>query len=243
MAWERDPARVLGALEHFANRDARALRIGAHDRGDVLIPRAEEVDEAPPDLRLEEAEELAVARVDGEEAFLLAELALGARAVLREDVRRGGVHEPEDPGLPHVLDGEPGLRPGRRRVRLAFVLEEGDDAGLAAQSDRVVGLGLQDLGEGHLRILELALLDEGAAEAVPGLQVVGRRLDDLGVQLDGAGPIGLEGCGGGLVGQGANAKTLIRDPCHWCLQRMRVRPREWAPGICRLYLLIAGTLR
>src|SRR5438445_11674665 len=83
VAWERDPARVHGALEHLANRDARALRIGAHDRSAVLIPRAEEVDEGPPDLPLEEAQELAAARVDGGGAFPPAELALDARAVRR----------------------------------------------------------------------------------------------------------------------------------------------------------------
>src|SRR5205823_5731898 len=103
MARERDPARVLGALRYLADRDAGVLRIGAHDRRDVLVASPEEIDEPPPDLGLEEPDELAVARMEREQAFLLAELALRAGAVFREDVLRGGVDHAEDPGLAHVL--------------------------------------------------------------------------------------------------------------------------------------------
>src|SRR5437868_12424388 len=88
VAGERDAARVLGALEHLADGDTRVLRIGAHDRRDVLIAGADQIDEPPSDLRLEEPDEIAVARVDREEPFLLAQVKLGARAELGEDVGR-----------------------------------------------------------------------------------------------------------------------------------------------------------
>src|SRR5205085_11136718 len=102
--------RVFWAREHLANRDTGIRRIVAHDRRDVLIARPDQVDQAPPDFRLEEPDEVAVAGVHGQKPLLLAQLALSAGAVLREDVGRSGIDQAEDAGLPHVLDEEPGLR-------------------------------------------------------------------------------------------------------------------------------------
>ena len=94
------------------------------------------------------------------------------------------------------------------------MLQEGGHAGLVAQRDRVVGLGLEHLGERDLRFLELALLEKGATEAVAGLDVVGSGLDDLGVELDRASPVALEGRRRGLVGHGPDAKTLVGSRHH-----------------------------
>src|SRR5439155_17969459 len=107
---ERDAAGVFRAREHLANGDTGVRRIVAHDRRDVLIARPDQVDQAPPDFRLEEPDEIAVARVHSKKPFLLAQLALSAGTVLREDVGRSGVDQADDAGLPHVLDEDPGLR-------------------------------------------------------------------------------------------------------------------------------------
>src|SRR5439155_6429716 len=104
MTGERDAARVLRALEDLTNGNASIRLVVTDDRRHVLVSRADQVDEPPPDLRLEESEELAVAGVDRQEALLLAELALSADGVAGEDVARGGIDEPEDAGLAHVLD-------------------------------------------------------------------------------------------------------------------------------------------
>src|SRR5439155_18555689 len=109
MTGERDAARVLRALEDLTNGNASIRLVVTDDRRHVLVSRADQVDEPPPDLRLEESEELAVAGVDRQEALLLAELALSADGVAGEDVARGGIDEPEDAGLAHVLDEEAGL--------------------------------------------------------------------------------------------------------------------------------------
>ena len=54
-----------------------------------------------------------------------------------------------------------------------------------------------------------AQLDEGAADAVARLDVVGGGLEDLGVQLDRPRPIRVEGGGDGLIGEGADAQTGV----------------------------------
>ena len=75
----------------------------------------------------------------------------------------------------------------------------------AAYGNRVVGLRLEDLGECGLGLIESAELDECAPEPIAALDVVGRRFEDLGVQLDRARPVGVECGGDGLVREGANA--------------------------------------
>src|SRR2546423_606836 len=172
VAWERDAARVLRAREHLADGDAGVRGVVAHDRRDVLVAGADEVDQAPSDLRLEETDQLTVARVHGEEPFLLPKLALSAGAVLREDVCRSRIDQTEDAGLTHVFDEEPGLRLGRRRERFDLVLLQRRDARVPAQRDGVVRLDLQDLGEGGLGLVQPAELEERPAKPVAGLEIV-----------------------------------------------------------------------
>src|SRR5438067_4250134 len=169
---KRDAARVLGAREHLANGDTGVRWIVAHDRRDVLIARPDEIDQAPADFRLEEPDEIAVARVHGEKPFLLAQLALGAGAVLRENVGRSRVDQAEDARLPHVLDEEAGLRLGGRRERLGLVLLQRRDAGATAQRDRVGRLERQGLGRRRLGLIQPPELEEGSAEPVASLEVL-----------------------------------------------------------------------
>src|SRR5881628_2418851 len=145
MPREGDPARVLDALQDLTNGNARVLLVVTDDRRHVLVASSDQIDEAPADLRLEEAEQLPVARVERQQALLLLELALRPGAVTGQDVRRRRVDQAEDAGLPHVLDEEPGLRPGSRDVRLGVVLEQLRDALRATDGDGVVRLGLQHL--------------------------------------------------------------------------------------------------
>src|SRR5919204_1461306 len=84
---ERDAAGVLRALEDLTNGNASVRLVVTDERRDVLISGPNEVDEAPPDLRLEEAQQLAVGGVHRQEALLLAQLALRANAVAGQDVR------------------------------------------------------------------------------------------------------------------------------------------------------------
>src|SRR6185503_10970598 len=230
-------ARVLGAREDLADRDTRVRGVVAHHRRDVLVAGPDEIDEPAADLRLEEPDEVPVLRVDGKQALLLAQLALGAGAVFREHVGRGRVDESEDSRLAHVLDEEAGLRLGRRRERLDLVLLERRDARGPAQRDRVEWLDLQDLGKGGLGLVQPAELDERAAQPVAAFEVVGRRFDELLVQLRGAGPVGFE-CGRrGLIGECARAKTSVSYLWHGVfLQRVRVRP-VGRSGIYELYRL------
>ena len=231
VAREGDALSVLGALERLADRDARVLLIVAHDRDHVLVAGVDEVEEPPADLRLEEPEQLAVPGVHGDEAVALAELGFGAGRVLRHDLRRCGVDEPQDPGLAHVLDEETRLGLGLGRVRLRLVLEERPEARDVAQRDRVVRLGLQHVRVRGLRLIELAGLEERAAEPVAGLEVFGIRFEDLRVQLDGLRPIGLErglhrlvrestGPDAGL-GRGAHGQRLLRRRTR-CVAAIRV---------------------
>ena len=80
--------------------------------------------------------------------------------------------------------------------------------------DRVVRLGLQHLGERGLGLLQLAQLEERAAHAVARLDVVGRRFDDLRVQVRRARPVGLEGGRDGLIREGSHAQSGVRSRCH-----------------------------
>ena len=231
MAGERDALRVLGALERLADRDARVLLIVAHDRDHVLVAGVDEVEEPAADLRLEEPEQLAVPCVHGDEAVPLAELGLGAWGVLRHDLRRRGVDEPQDPGLTHVLDEESRLGLRSRRVRLRLVLEQRPEARDVAKGDRVVRLGLQHVGVGGLRFIQLAGLEERAAKPVAGLEVFRIRLEDLRVQLDGLRPVGLERGLHRLVrestgpdagfGRGAHGQRLLRRRTR-CVAAIRV---------------------
>ena len=79
----------------------------------------------------------------------------------------------------------------------------------AADGDRVVWLSLEDLGERGLRLLDLALLDVGAAEAIVRVDVVGRGLEDLLVQVGGARPVRVEGGRHRLICEGADAQACV----------------------------------
>src|SRR5437867_6282895 len=209
-----DPARVLDALQDLTNGNARVLLVVTDDRRHVLVASSDQIDEAPADLRLEEAEQLPVARVERQQALLLLELALRPGAVTGQDVRRRRVDQAEDAGLPHVLDEEPGLRPGSRDVRLGVVLEQLRDSLRATDGDGVVRLGLQHLGERRLGLLQLALLEECAAHAVARLDVVGGGFEDLRVEVGRARPVRLEGGRDGLIREGSNAQSSVRGGCH-----------------------------
>src|SRR6266571_3547179 len=214
MAREGDPARVLDALQDLTNGNARVQLVVTDDRRHVLVASSDQIDEAPADLRLEEPEQLPIARVERHQALLLLELAFRPGAVTGQDVRRRRVDQAEDAGLTHVLDEESGLRPGGRDVRLGVVLEQLRDALRASDGDGVVRLGLQHLGERRLGLLQLALLEECAAHAVACLDVVGGDFEDLRVEVGRARPVRLEGGRDGLIREGSNAQSGVRGGCH-----------------------------
>src|SRR5438034_4123464 len=209
VARERDAARVLGAREDLADGHAGVRGVVAHDRSDVLIAGTQKIDETPPNLRLEEPDELAITSVYGEKPFLLAQLAFSAGAVFREGVGRSWGDQTEDARLSHVLDEEARLRPCRRREGLGLVLLQRGHPRVPAESDRVVRLDLQDLGERGLGLIEAAELDERPAQPVARFEVLGGGFDELLVEVRGARPVRFERGGGGLVGECARAKTSI----------------------------------
>src|SRR5437870_1034470 len=214
VAREGDPAGVLDALQDLTNGNAGVLLVVTDDRRHVLVASSDQIDEAPADLRLQEPEQLPVARVERHQALLFLELAFRAGAVTGQDVRRRRVDQAEDAGLAHVLDEEARLRPGGGDGRLGVVLEQLPDALRAPDGDRVVRLDLQHLGEGRLCLLQLALLEERAAHAVARLDVVGGGLEDLRVEVGRARPVRLEGGRDGLIRERSNAQSGVGGGCH-----------------------------
>src|SRR5438105_1989606 len=92
--------------------------------------------------------------------------------------------------------------------------QPGDDGRLVRNGDRVVRLGFQDLGERSLGLLELAELDVRPAQSVTGLDVIGRGLEDLLIELERARPVGIQRRRGGLIAESARTNAAFTRRCH-----------------------------